>query len=71
MSVVRYQIALNFRAAIWIRKLAEDQGVRTDVYIQSVLLRHLLDKPEIDLSRSPYSEPQGGSNGKGNGEDGI
>lgn len=33
-------------------------------YIATVLLRHLEQLPEVDLSQSPYSEPKGDSNGK-------
>lgn len=64
MSKVPIRIHLNTRALIWIHFLAQKSKVSSLKYIEMVLLRHLEQTPEIDLSRSPYSEPKGVSNGK-------
>lgn len=55
---------LNVRAAVWIHYLALKENVSPSKYIEQVLLRHLAQTPEVDLSQSPYSQPKGVSNGK-------
>lgn len=55
---------LNARAAIWLHYLALQENQSTSEYMNQVLLRHLEQLPEVDLSQSPYSQPKGVSNGK-------
>lgn len=55
---------LNVRAAVWIHYLALKENISPSKYMEQVLLRHLEQLPEVDLSQSPYSKPKGVSNGK-------
>lgn len=55
---------LNARAAIWIHHLALEENKSPSNYMGQVLLRHLANKPGVDLSQSPYSKPKGVSNVK-------
>jgi len=50
---------LNARAAIWIHYLALEENKSPSEYMSQVLLRHLANKPGVDLSQSPYSQPKG------------
>jgi hypothetical protein len=64
MAKITLPCLVNARVAIWIHYLSFQQGQSTSQYIQNVLLRHLQQSPGVDLSRSPYSEPKGVSDGK-------
>ncbi len=64
MAQTRISFNINVRAMIWLDWQAKRNGMKLPNYIAMVLLRHLEQLPEIDLSRSPYSEPKGVSNGK-------
>lgn len=64
MAVVKIHLILNVRAAVWVEFLARKQNMSSYAYITDVLLKHLENKPGVDLSQSPYSEPKGVSDGK-------
>lgn len=69
MAKVGFTIYLPTRAAIWLHYISDSRRQRTYTYIETVLLRHLEQLPEVDLSRSPYSQPKGVSNGEESGKD--
>ena len=64
MAKITLTCSMNVRVAVWIHYLAFQKKESTSKYIETVLLRHLNQLPGADLSRSPYSEPKGVSNGK-------
>jgi hypothetical protein len=64
MAQSRISFNINVRAKIWLEFLGYQQKLILPKYIEHVLLRHLEQLPEVDLSQSPYSEPKGVSNGK-------
>lgn len=64
MAQTRISFNINVRAMIWLDWKAKRSGMKLPNYIATVLLRHLEQLPEVDLSQSPYSEPKGVSNGK-------
>lgn len=64
MAKITLPCLVNARVAVWIHYLALQEDCSTSQYIEQVLLRHLQHTPGVDLSRSPYSQPKGDSNGK-------
>jgi len=65
MAKIRTAFCLNARAMIWLHFLANQTHHKSTMsYVEAVLLRHLEQTPGVDLSRSPYSEPKGVSDGK-------
>ncbi len=65
MTITSITIFMNMlKASVRASRLSLDQGISPSQYIKQVMLRHLQQTPEIDLSQSPYSKPKGVSNGK-------
>lgn len=65
MTITPITIIMNMHeASVRASRLSLEQGISPSQYIKQVLLRHLEQLPEVDLSQSPYSKPKGVSNGK-------
>lgn len=65
MSKVRICIELNYRAYEWIKYLSDKESYTGIAkYISGLLLRHLEHTPGVDLSQSPFTSIQGGSDVK-------
>jgi len=64
VSVVRVWIEINYRAFQWYQAHYKCKTVsETSQAMTRVLLRNLQQQSGIDLSRSPFSEPKGESDG--------
>lgn len=63
MAKMLLGVGLPIRSYLWLEFLAKLENRKTSDYAQQVLLRHLLQHPVVDLSRSPFSEPKGVSDG--------
>lgn len=71
MSKIRWSVEINTRVFEWIVTLTRQHFENYNIdnrdlteMIEILLLRQLQHTPGVDLSRSPYSEPKGVSNGK-------
>lgn len=69
MSKVRWNIEINTRAFERVITLTRKHVKKKDItnkdvteFIEQLLLRQLQQTPGVDLSQSPYSQPQGVSN---------
>lgn len=59
MSKVVVHLSVNTRAYNWIKHLTYKEKVSSvRVYMEQVLLRHLEQHPEVDLSQSPFSQKE-------------
>jgi len=54
MANILVTVALPVRAALWIKKLAEERKRSSRLMLRDWLLRTLAEEPGVDLSRHPY-----------------